>query len=486
MTNGTNSVASSRTVSNSSSTTSTASTTVIDSSNSKILAAAVVAGIANGDDMSKEAQNNSKHLKQIIVNGCVSANGITANGVKSAIVQHLDDLDDDDDELDFEDLDNDALSSDNDGKTDTPSLSSSGSSHTGGDSGSTLSETPSGKSSPSAFPDPLTTVNNVITTGSPTAASITSNSSVEESAITTAPSCTQAITNGISSSSCNFNTSSSSSLSSSGVVSTSDDKSGNSTDPAISSSSSSLFGSAEDGVNLTTTTVTTSTANKQQSPPNGLNKLDNATSRFSKLSIFDDNSSFFSHSTLDPYNYNKLESGKFLQSLYWILNNSLSSFVFTVVNSNLENNQPTGITSSQLPDLLSGTNDTNEQHTKEILKSLGNIQQQQQQHHLLNNLHLQQQLSGLGLGNGGVESLAGLGTGNTDDWDTAFSKYVMRNKLDVEHHEEHLRITQELQKRNLINSGLNGTQFNGFNGWFIIRSWSKLTIPQKQLLCVFR
>lgn len=315
MTSGANSVASSRTRSNSSSTTSTASTTVIGSSNGKVSAATVVAGIANGEDLGKEVHNNSKHLKQIIVNGCVSTNGTTTNGGKSAIVQHLDDLDDDDDELDFEDLDNDALSSDNDGKTDTPSLSSSGSSHAGGDSGSTLSETPSGKSSPSAFPDPLTAVNNVITTGSPTAASTTSNSSVEESAITTALSCTQAITNGISSSSSNFTTSSSSSLSSSGAISSSDDKSGSCTDQVISSSSSSsLFGSAEDGVNLTTTTVTTSTANKPQSPSNGLNKIngliDNATSRFSKLGIFDDNSSFFSHSTLDPYSYNKLDSGK--------------------------------------------------------------------------------------------------------------------------------------------------------------------------------
>lgn len=141
------------------------------------------------------------------------------------------------------------------------------------------------------------------------------------------------------------------------------------------------------------------------------------------------------------------------------------------MNGNLDSSQSAGLTSSQLPDLLSGTNDTNEQHTKEILKNLGNLQQQQQQqaqqqqqqHHLLNNLHLQQQLNGLGLGNGSVDSLTGLGTGNTDDWEAAFSKYVMRNKLDVEHHEELLRM-QELQKRNLINSGLNVTQFNGFNG----------------------
>lgn len=141
------------------------------------------------------------------------------------------------------------------------------------------------------------------------------------------------------------------------------------------------------------------------------------------------------------------------------------------MNGNLESNQSSGLTSSQLPDLLSGTNDTNEQHTKEILKNLGNLQQQQhqqqqqQQHHLLNNLQLQQQLNGLGLGNGSVDSLTGLGTGNTDDWEAAFSKYVIRNKLDVEHHEDLLRI-QELQKRNLINSGLNVTQFNGFNGGF--------------------
>lgn len=128
----------------------------------------------------------------------------------------------------------------------------------------------------------------------------------------------------------------------------------------------------------------------------------------------------------------------------------------SIVNGHLDGNQPPGLTSSQLPDLLSGTNDSNEQHTKEILKNLSNIQQQQQ-HHLFNNVHLQQQLNGLGLGNGGVES------GIADDWEAAFSKYVIR-KLDVEHHGELLRL-QELQKRNVINNGLNGaSQFNGFNG----------------------
>ncbi|EAT38689.1 AAEL009437-PA, partial [Aedes aegypti] len=442
--------ANSRTVSNSSSSTSTSSTTVIGSSNGKVSVAAVVAGLANGDEANKEVQNNSKNLKQTAINGCVSTNGTTTNGGgKLVAVQHIvDELDDDDDELEFEDLDNDALSSDNDGKTDTPSLSSSGSSHAGGDSGSTLSESPSGKSSPSAFPDPLTAVNNVITTGSTTTVST---SSAEESAITTSPSNT-AITNGISSSSSSYTTTSST-LTSAGIVSSTEEKS---TEPVITSSSS-LFGNGNDEVNLTTTTVTTSAANKQQQqqphqPPNGLNKvnslIDNTTSRFSKLGIFDDNSSFFSHSTFDTYNYNKLDG---------------------VVNGNLESNQSSGLTSSQLPDLLSGTNDTNEQHTKEILKNLGNLQQQQhqqqqqQQHHLLNNLQLQQQLNGLGLGNGSVDSLTGLGTGNTDDWEAAFSKYVIRNKLDVEHHEDLLRI-QELQKRNLINSGLNVTQFNGFNG----------------------
>lgn len=212
---------------------------------------------------------------------------------------------------------------------------------------------------------------------------------------------------------------------------------------------------------MTTTTVTMSTSSKPQQPQqpqNGMAKinsvLDNATSRFSKLGFFDDNSSFFSHSTFDPYSFaaaNKLDGA----------------------STNLDGIQSSGLTSSQLPDLLSGTNDTNEQHTKEILKNLGNLQQQhhqqqqqqQQPHHLLNNVHLQQQLNGLGLSNsnGAVDGLAGLGTGSTDDWEAAFSKYVMRSKMDVEHHEELMRM-QELQKRNIINTGLSSTQFNGFNG----------------------
>ncbi|XP_058817978.1 uncharacterized protein DDB_G0283357 isoform X2 [Topomyia yanbarensis] len=429
-------------VNNAFSATSATSPTVISNSDDSTGKLAVgINGHLNGaDDSGKEVLNNSKNLKPI-VNGCGSGSSLSTGG-KSAT--QLDDLDDDDDELDFEDLDNDALSSDNDGKTDTPSLSS-GSSRAGGDSGSTLSETASGKSSPTAFPDPLAVVNTVISTGSTTTtiaittSQVVPDETVASGAITTA---NAAITNGISSSSSsNFSTSSS--------ALASDDKSGSdSTEPVISPSPS-LFSSDIDGTNLTTTVVTTSTASKQQhqqqQPQNGMNKInsliDNATSRFSKLGIFDDNCSFFSYSAFDRFNFNK---------------------------DSPDGSPTTGLTSSQLPDLLSGTNDSNEQQTKEILKNLGNIQQQQQQqqhqqqHHLLNNVHLQQQLNGLGIGNGGVESLAGLGTNTTDDWD-AFSKYVMRSKPDVEQHEELLRV-QELQKRNLINSGLNGSQFNGFNG----------------------
>lgn len=443
--------------------------------NGKTSVAAIVAGASAATNAASAAAavagtepalTNGDAEKEVPSKKALLINGLNGNGVKSV---HLNDLldDDDDDELDFEDLDNDALSSDNDGKTDTPSLSSSGSSHAGGDSGSTLSETPSGKSSPSAFPDPMTgagAVNNVITTGSTTTAPTTSTSSsisppsAEEvppvdssaaaAAMTNVPSSNSpAITNGISSSS-------------SSILSSlaSDDKQQASSEHVIPSSAS-LFG--QDVSNMTTTTATMSTGSKQQQPLNGMAKinsvLDNATSRFSKLGFFDDNSSFFSHSTFDPYSFTAAAANKLDQA----------------PSTNLDGIQSSGLTSSQLPDLLSGTNDTNEQHTKEILKNLGNLQQQQhqqqqqqQQHHLLNNVHLQQQLNGLGLGNasnGGVDGLVGLGTGNTDDWEAAFSKYVMRSKLDVEHHEELMRM-QELQKRNLINTGLSSTQFNGFNG----------------------
>ncbi|XP_055634687.1 uncharacterized protein DDB_G0283357 isoform X2 [Toxorhynchites rutilus septentrionalis] len=449
-------------VNNSCNATNSVGSTVISNHNGRVPSATIVTtdcpvttGHINGDNSNmvvtndKEVQNISKSQKQL-VNGDNNAT-ITSKPV------HLDDLDDDDDDLDFEDIDNDALSSDNDGKTDTPSLSG-GSSRAGGDSGSTLSETPSGKSSPSAFLDPLTAVNNLITTGSTTTVTTSSSSSSITSADErTAAAITSAANN--SSTAINNNGISSSSNSSNffSPVLTNEDKNGRrSTEPVISSSSS-LFGSDNEGMNLTTTTVTTPpTANKQspqqqqqqQQQQNGMSKIsnsliDNTASRFSKLGIFDDNSSFFSHGTFDPYNYNKLDG---------------------VLNGSQESSQSSGLSTSQLPDLLSGTNDTNEQHTKEILKNLGNIQQQQQQqHHLLNNVHLQQQLNGLGLGNGSVDGLSGFGTGNTDDWETAFGKYMVRSKMDIEHHEELLRM-QELQKRNLINSGLNVAQFNGFNG----------------------
>ncbi|XP_055539351.1 uncharacterized protein DDB_G0283357 isoform X2 [Wyeomyia smithii] len=423
--------------------TSTVSTTVISNGTGKSVNNGVNGHITGDEDSGKEVQNNGKVLKPMDI-GC----GSLATSDKPAT--HLDDLDDDDDELDFEDLDNDALSSDNDGKTDTPSLSSSGSSRAGGDSGSTLSETPSGKSSPTAFPDPLSVVNNVISTGNTTTAIVAVPDDAVPNSGAIVSTASTAITNGISSSSSSSISSSNFSSSSSAIAS--DDKSASdSTELVIEPSSpASLFGSSgnDDSGITTTMTITTSIASKQQhqqqqppSPQNGMNKInsliDSSTSRFAKLGIFDDNSSFFSHSSFVPYsNFNKLDG---------------------VVNSQLDGIQPSGLTSSQLPDLLSGTNDSNEQHTKEILKNLNNIQQQQQQHNLLNNVHLQQ-LNGLGLGNGGVEN------GTTEDWEAAFSKYVMRNKLDVEHHEELLRL-QELQKRNIMNSGLNGaSQFNGFNG----------------------
>uniref|UniRef100_A0A8D8MY94 CCR4-NOT transcription complex subunit 4 n=1 Tax=Culex pipiens TaxID=7175 RepID=A0A8D8MY94_CULPI len=349
--------------------------------NGKTSVAAIVAGASAATNAASAAAavagtepalTNGDAEKEVPSKKALLINGLNGNGVKSV---HLNDLldDDDDDELDFEDLDNDALSSDNDGKTDTPSLSSSGSSHAGGDSGSTLSETPSGKSSPSAFPDPMTgagAVNNVITTGSTTTAPTTSTSSsisppsTEEvppadstatvAAMTNVPSSSSpAITNGISSSS-------------SSILSSlaSDDKQQASSEHVIPSSAS-LFG--HDGSIMTTTTATMSTGSKQQQPLNGMAKinsvLDNATSRFSKLGFFDDNSSFFSHSTFDPYSFTAAAANKLDQA----------------PSTNLDGIQSSGLTSSQLPDLLSGTNDTNEQHTKEILKNLGNLQQQQQQ-----------------------------------------------------------------------------------------------------------
>ncbi|XP_053696420.1 neurogenic protein mastermind isoform X2 [Sabethes cyaneus] len=420
--------------------TNTVNTTVISNGNGKPVDTGVNGHVIADDSNGKEVEDSGKSLKQITIS-CGNGSSITAS--------HLDDLDDDDDELDFEDLDNDALSSDNDGKTDTPSLSSSGSSHAGGDSGSTLSETPSGKSSPTAFPDPLSVINNVISTGNTTTAVVAVQDEPVPSSGAIMSTATTAITNGINSSSSSSISSSNFSSSSSTALASDDKSAGDNTELVIEPSSPvSLFSSnGNDDIGLETSLpATTSTASKQQlqqqqqqsQPQNGMNKInsliESSTSRFAKLGIFDDNSSFFSHSTFDPYsNYNKLEGG------------------------HLDGIQSSGLTSSQLPDLLSGTNDSNEQHTKEILKNLSSIQQQQQQHHLLNNVHLQQ-LNGLGLGNGGIES------GTTEDWEAAFSKYVMRSKLDVEHHEELLRL-QEIQKRNILNSGLNGTsQLNGYNG----------------------
>uniref|UniRef100_U5EUH9 CCR4-NOT transcription complex subunit 4 n=1 Tax=Corethrella appendiculata TaxID=1370023 RepID=U5EUH9_9DIPT len=335
------------------------------------------------------------------------------------------DLDDDDD-LDEFDEETDGLSSDNDGnKTDTPSISSTSNS---GDSG-TVSETASGKSSPaSAFPDPPS-----LNTSSNSQTNLQLPNTTNSNNLQQQHQQTNVIN------SVNNSTNQSTTLSTSTTLNISDDSDLHSMTTASTASlngfiSTSLFNNSNSNNESTT---------KLNNNMNGikLNKLGDTTSRFSKISLFDDNSSFFSHNTFQPYY--KLDAG---------------------MNGNSENNQQTN---SQLPDLLNGTNELHNNsnlNTKELLKNLGNLQHQQQQHqHLQNSLansqHLQH-INGLGLS----DNTSALPL--TDDWEAAF-KYMLRNnsnKQQSDEHEELLRM-QELQKRNnLINAGISLPQFNGFNG----------------------
>uniref|UniRef100_A0A182SSK4 CCR4-NOT transcription complex subunit 4 n=1 Tax=Anopheles maculatus TaxID=74869 RepID=A0A182SSK4_9DIPT len=288
--------------------------------------------IVNGN--SKEAQNNTKNLRQqrerereqqhqALLKGEEQqqqqtqgkkretngiSNGSTATSISNGTANgngHIisNDLDDDDDELDFEDLDNDALSSDNDGKTDSPSLSSSASSRNGVDS-----ETASGKSTPGGFVDTLSSngdsnVINAVPDGEVAAVSTTDGS--ETNAIPKARPDADAGES-------NRNSSSPSSSSSMG-----DEKADSeSTVPVASSSSTttSLYGGLDDGAESNAAVISASlgklavTDNTNTGSNGGImnhkftNELLDMSSRYSKLdSILDDNSSFFSYNAFDPY-----------------------------------------------------------------------------------------------------------------------------------------------------------------------------------------
>ncbi|EAA43539.4 AGAP009827-PA, partial [Anopheles gambiae str. PEST] len=309
----------------------------------------------SGEQQQQQKQQQPPQSKKREANG--TSNGPTATSISNGNANgngHIinNDLDDDDDELDFEDLDNDALSSDNDGKTDSPSLSSSASSRNGVDS-----ETASGKSTPGAFVDTLNNGDsNVIDAGASVGDAVASKTDACE---------TNAIPAASDGDAADSNRSSSSPSSSSSMG---DEKADSeSTAPVASSSSTttSLYGGLDDGTD-TTAAVISATMGKlsvtDTTASNGgimnhkfANELIDLSARYGKLeSILDDNSSFFSYNTFDPY-------GK----------PSAAGSTDLGVDS-VSGNQSVGLTSSQLPDLLSGTNDTNEQHAKELLKNMGN------------------------------------------------------------------------------------------------------------------
>ena len=340
------------------------------------------------------------------------------------------------------------------------------------------SETASGKSTPGAFVDTLNNGDsNVIDAGASVGDAVASKTDACE---------TNAIPAATDGDAADSNRSSSSPSSSSSMG---DEKADSeSTAPVASSSSTttSLYGGLDDGTD-TTAAVISATMGKlsvtDTTASNGgimnhkfANELIDLSARYGKLeSILDDNSSFFSYNTFDPY-------GK----------PSAAGSTDLGVDSG-SGNQSVGLTSSQLPDLLSGTNDTNEQHAKELLKNMGNLQQQQQQqqhqqHHQLqqhqHQQHLlqqvarfQQQLSAGLIGNGDSSMIGGAG----DELDPALTKCLLRQKYMVEdQQEEWLRLhqqqqqqqqqlqqqqQQEQQKRNHLNNGLNGLPpFHNFNG----------------------
>jgi CCR4-NOT transcription complex subunit 4 len=141
--------------------------------------------------------------------------------------------------------------------------------------------------------------------------------------------------------------------------------------------------------------------------------LGDTSARLSKLSLFDDNSSFFSRGF-----------------------NSFSKHDGSSEHSQAMNN-------AQLPDLLNGTVNNNNMSLdldpKQLLKNLGNF-----------------------------GSMSNHGENTHDDWESAF-KYLMKNNNNISKHyedqqqqEEWLRY-QELKKHSGMPSGLGLNQFNMFN-----------------------
>lgn len=142
--------------------------------------------------------------------------------------------------------------------------------------------------------------------------------------------------------------------------------------------------------------------------------------RFSKLSLFDDNNSFFSANTFQPY-----------YKTDGTINNT-----------------------SQLPDLLNGTAETDESNfererdAKLLLKGLSGF-------HHMNSSSTIDSSNNINLNSN---------TNNTnEDWEAAFKSVMMRNNKQIEeqyhqhHQQEELFRVQELQKQrnNLVNN-LNG------------------------------
>lgn len=347
----------------------------------------------------------------------------------------------DDDEI--AEIENDALYSDlNDDKNDTPSISSTTSSNNG-DSG-TVSESTSGKSSPGTFPDhPHSTQ-----AASSTQLNNTSNNLINSSSTNSHKLSNQ---NGL-----------------------------------INESTSSLFNEPITTTPAITTAAVTTTSQSIATPTNKLNglKINNnlidAAQRFSKLNIFDDNSSFFSHNTFPPYNINNSMNQQQQQSNKLNGDNNSSNNIINNSSSSSNNNNNQIHINSQLPDLLNGTgvntNNNNDMNSddKDRLKLLNNMQQHQMQ---LNNgfTNQQQQQSHLNhlqqLQNTMNDNLL---TNTSDDWEAAFKRVMMNNKTNSKQFEDQEELTrmQEIQKRNnLINSNSNNNingiqipQFNSYNG----------------------
>lgn len=303
----------------------------------------------------------------------------------------------DDDINSLAEFENDDLS--NDGKADTPSLSSTSSSSNNDDSG-TVSESASGKSSPGAFPDAQTVIK-------PLSSSLSSSSST---------------------------TSSSSSGSNIGnqmqhahhVVEQQNNKTN-----LEKSSQNHLMQQQQQQQQNDTTTPSSLFGNHDIKLNNSSNNIMDTSMRFSKLSLFDDNNSFFSANSFQPYFKND----------------------GTITSNN---------TTSHLPDLLNGTAETDESNlereqrdAKLLLKNLSGF------HHLNTS------------DNNSTTNIQSPSNTTTEDWEAAFKYVLMRNNkhLEEQHQQEELLRVQELhkQRNNLVNTLNNmppSTQHlhNNFNG----------------------